>query len=131
MNANKNVRYGIVGFGYEPKRLPPEAAARLAVQKHTRLLPDTSALELLITSMRKKNRLILRFLYRNDTATMDKLQTATEPELFAKGDSGEIDTLRKAINRLNDELLDEGVPLRVVKERGSTGYERVWLDVSL
>lgn len=124
MNRNWNVRDGIKGFGIKPRKPAPETAARWAVQKHTKLLSDAAALDLLLVPIgKKKEREIVRFLFRNATATVNDLRDLTEDEPLTP------DALRKTIERLNALFREAEIPLEIVKEHGGSGFERVWLDI--
>ena len=125
MKAKWSVPDGVEGFGFEPRKLPPEKAARWAVEKHEEYLNNGADLKLLLVPIgKKKDRKIVRFLYGNASATIKDLWELTEDEPLT------LDALRKTIDRLNRLFSRERIPLKIVKERGSKhGRERVWLDV--
>ena len=112
------------GFGLKPPKPLPETLARRAVPQHTKVMAELGGLELLMFPIgKKKDRQVIQFLYRNADATVAKLSDFLEEEPLTD------DALRKTIERLNDLFEEAGIPLRVSKERGGTGFERVWLDV--
>ena len=147
MAAEGNSRFGIEGFGFKPPKLPPETAARWAVEKHRKFLGTASNLELLLVPIgKKKPSTILRFLYGNANATLADLWKLTEDEPPAidanatladlweipEDETLGIDAVRKTIDRLNKVLREAAIPLKIVKERSNThtlGQCRVWLDV--
>ena len=69
----------------------------------------------------KKDRQVLEFLYRNSKATMKDLRDLTKDWVLTT------DAIRKTIERLNNLFLDNHIPLRIDRDRGKTGFERVWL----
>lgn len=117
------------GVKYEGFFALPEPSAELraeiATERHLRWFRETNnGFDLLLTSISHgKQRDILSLLHGNANATMNQLRDQFESEPLQP------DALRKMIDRMNNEFADAGLPLAIEKERGGSGFERVWLNI--
>lgn len=122
-----NFRDKIDGFGINFPRLsrhPSQEGPEYAAARHQAFMRDIDALKLLTLPVSgKKDRQVIEFLYRNSKATMKDLRDLTRDWSLST------DAIRKTIERINNLFLRNQIPLRIDRERGSTGFERVWLDI--